>query len=363
MIEKWTMFNFKSIRQETDLELAPLTLFAGPNSSGKSTVLQSILLIAQTLAHKVGSRSVVLNGALAKLGQFDDLRSADAEANQILVGWECRPRQAVVGRRIVRRPPRVQAGIFPPGIGTVEKVACDVSFDANPGSPQRELHQLQPRLFSSNLTVTLRGEDYTDLISEISLSQSGISGPSVSEKLSRFKDIPDSQATRSSLDLDVELDNDSVAELKEYWNSAQVIGCELRHFLPSRLTLEIDPAEEIAQMVAFSLLGELPRAMRFGRDNFLASEGRIPASALEKLSGILLETVDTESAVGPLLQMVSETDEQETIGFSRWFHRLRKLSPHERDSIRRLLEESDSLVDRIIQELRNEISAEPQLAP
>lgn len=61
------------------------------NSSGKSTFLQSILLVAQTLANKIGSRSVVLNGALAKLGQFDDLKSADGEANQIVIGWTCQP--------------------------------------------------------------------------------------------------------------------------------------------------------------------------------------------------------------------------------------------------------------------------------
>lgn len=75
MITKWKVFNFKSIREETELDLGPLTIFAGANSSGKSTFIQSVLLVAQTLAHKVGSRSVVLNGALTSLGQFDDLKS------------------------------------------------------------------------------------------------------------------------------------------------------------------------------------------------------------------------------------------------------------------------------------------------
>ena len=71
MITNWKVSNFKSIRDETELHLAPLTLFAGANSSGKSTFIQSILLVAQTLANKVSSRSVVLNGALTSLGQFD----------------------------------------------------------------------------------------------------------------------------------------------------------------------------------------------------------------------------------------------------------------------------------------------------
>ncbi len=42
MITKWKLFNFKSIRKETELDFAPLTILSGPNSSGKSTVLQSI---------------------------------------------------------------------------------------------------------------------------------------------------------------------------------------------------------------------------------------------------------------------------------------------------------------------------------
>jgi len=86
MITKWSVSNFKSIAKETPLALAPLTIFAGPNSSGKSTILQSLLLVSQTLAHKVGSRSVVLNGALTRLGQFDDLKSHKGESDQITNG-------------------------------------------------------------------------------------------------------------------------------------------------------------------------------------------------------------------------------------------------------------------------------------
>jgi AAA15 family ATPase/GTPase len=85
MITEWKVSNFKSIREETELSLGPLTIFAGANSSGKSTFIQSILLVAQTLANKVSSRSVVSNGAFTSLGQFDDLKSNDSEANQITI--------------------------------------------------------------------------------------------------------------------------------------------------------------------------------------------------------------------------------------------------------------------------------------
>ena len=91
MITNWKVSNFKSIREETELSLKPLTIFAGANSSGKSTFIQSLLLIAQTLAHKVSSRSVVLNGALTSLGQFDDLKSNGSETDQITIKCTCEP--------------------------------------------------------------------------------------------------------------------------------------------------------------------------------------------------------------------------------------------------------------------------------
>ena len=44
MLTRWTLENFKPIRERFDLPTAPLTVLAGLNSSGKSSFLQSILL-------------------------------------------------------------------------------------------------------------------------------------------------------------------------------------------------------------------------------------------------------------------------------------------------------------------------------
>jgi predicted ATPase len=47
MLSKIKIRNFKSI-EDLELELAPLTIFVGPNASGKSNVLESIAILAQT---------------------------------------------------------------------------------------------------------------------------------------------------------------------------------------------------------------------------------------------------------------------------------------------------------------------------
>jgi len=51
MISKWGVKNFKSIL-EANLDLAPLTIFTGVNSSGKSSFLQSIVMMAQAASDK-----------------------------------------------------------------------------------------------------------------------------------------------------------------------------------------------------------------------------------------------------------------------------------------------------------------------
>jgi len=69
MITKWGVKNFKSIL-DAELELAPLTIFTGVNSSGKSVFLDSIVMLAQAARSK-DNGTVVVAGNLLDLGDFD----------------------------------------------------------------------------------------------------------------------------------------------------------------------------------------------------------------------------------------------------------------------------------------------------
>lgn len=70
MLTRWTIRNFKSFYKIEPLNISPLTLLCGANSAGKSTILQSMLLIKQTLEHSPTERVVALNGPLVQLGTF-----------------------------------------------------------------------------------------------------------------------------------------------------------------------------------------------------------------------------------------------------------------------------------------------------
>ena len=72
MLKTWGLTNFKSI-YNTDLELAPLTVLTGTNSSGKSSFIQSMLLIAQTMQNKYKEYPLILNGQYVNFGTFDDV--------------------------------------------------------------------------------------------------------------------------------------------------------------------------------------------------------------------------------------------------------------------------------------------------
>lgn len=78
--------NFKGIR-EVDLKCGNLTLLAGANASGKSTILQSLLLLAQSSFSGL-SVNLSLNGPFVSLGDVNQLQYAWAKTSNIFLGYQ-----------------------------------------------------------------------------------------------------------------------------------------------------------------------------------------------------------------------------------------------------------------------------------
>ena len=76
-IRRWRVENFKSI-ERADLALAGLTVIVGANSSGKSSILQSILLAAQAAQARGTGSAYPRNGPLVQLGDYADVKSTFA---------------------------------------------------------------------------------------------------------------------------------------------------------------------------------------------------------------------------------------------------------------------------------------------
>lgn len=87
MLKSWSLGGFKSFNKINTLDMAPITIFAGANSSGKSTILQSILLLKQTIQYGSKARPLSLNGPLIRLGTFDDVIHSLAIQKKIFIDF------------------------------------------------------------------------------------------------------------------------------------------------------------------------------------------------------------------------------------------------------------------------------------
>lgn len=86
MPRQLTLKNFKCFKNES-FRLAPLTLLTGLNGTGKSSVIQAILLLRQSFESGVLKRGeLALNGNLVRLGIAKDVLFEDANDEYIEIG-------------------------------------------------------------------------------------------------------------------------------------------------------------------------------------------------------------------------------------------------------------------------------------
>lgn len=87
MINKLFLTNFKS-HSSTNLLLSKVNILSGMNGMGKSSIMQSILLLRQTIQKGLLERGLDLNGDLCSIGTANDCIYQDAESNEIKIQVE-----------------------------------------------------------------------------------------------------------------------------------------------------------------------------------------------------------------------------------------------------------------------------------
>lgn len=88
MIDRIILKNFKCF-EHLILPLSPLTLLTGFNAGGKSSAVQGLLILSQTLRRCITFDSLAINGDLVALGSPGDVLYNRAEKNEIVIGIEC----------------------------------------------------------------------------------------------------------------------------------------------------------------------------------------------------------------------------------------------------------------------------------
>ncbi len=84
-ITRITVGGFKSIVEEQSIEVRPLTILAGANSSGKSSIMQPLLLLKQTLEAPYDPGALLLNGPNVRFTLVDQLLSR--KNNEKVIEW------------------------------------------------------------------------------------------------------------------------------------------------------------------------------------------------------------------------------------------------------------------------------------
>lgn len=255
MIKSWTLCNFKSVYEKTNLEFAPLTIFAGANSSGKTTFIQSLLLTAQTLQNPVVTKPIVLNGHILKLGAFDDVVSNGHESQKITIGFTLNPiknDEALFGTRFFYRAQDWKEA----------NIDCEFSFSPSGVEMEKELSKLQPLLEECHIKAKFESslESNETFEDEVHFRRSN---NNILQRLQQ-NNLPDSLESRQehirSLKYEVIKPQRSVKTAR-YYNrpTGKTIGINLRHFLPGELAISYDVHEYQLLMIIDSLTAERER--------------------------------------------------------------------------------------------------------
>lgn len=88
MLTKIILENFKCFKEVTEFPLKQINLLTGVNGRGKSTLLQSLLLIRQSAEHSPQTQHFILNGNCVNLGTFEDIKNSNSSQKNIIMIYE-----------------------------------------------------------------------------------------------------------------------------------------------------------------------------------------------------------------------------------------------------------------------------------
>jgi predicted ATPase len=91
MLTRLRIKNFKSLADTGDMDIRPLTFLVGPNSAGKSSVLQVLLMLRQTGGERDPSITLKFNGSWVKLGSYPEcvhrVAGEESEIHQLEISF------------------------------------------------------------------------------------------------------------------------------------------------------------------------------------------------------------------------------------------------------------------------------------
>ncbi|HGE6659327.1 TPA: DUF3696 domain-containing protein [Serratia marcescens] len=132
--------NFKSIEMSESINLNEFSILCGSNSSGKSSLIQAILLLCQSFTSKYQDESIILNGHLVRLGAFSDIKKHKSEDNNICLSFSL---------------PLKNKMYYSP---SAMKISCELVI-GHKGKKSSKEDEYHPLILRSKVIVSAKGED------------------------------------------------------------------------------------------------------------------------------------------------------------------------------------------------------------
>lgn len=262
MLTEWKLSNFKSFKELDNFNLGPVTVLAGPNSSGKTVLLQSILLIAQTLGSPVTTRPLILNAEPVKMGTWDDIPHSDLQDETVT--FECRidlPKEYYQGREGAGYFSRPLPAFRRRMLESIHSVRLLVLFDK-----QRRKTNLA---FAPVIGKVAIGVERADLSRRRAIEPS--KSFAMVRRRKKARSAKDTNELMPMLPTTVGSDclnylvSESIPEISDFVEefefiegppgAAAIIGVTFRHFLPDRIVRKYDATTRLLRENIMNLVG------------------------------------------------------------------------------------------------------------
>ncbi|VCT91981.1 hypothetical protein MHAS_03705 [Mycolicibacterium hassiacum DSM 44199] len=154
--------NFKSWRDTGPVRLAPVTAFFGSNSSGKTSILQSLLMLRQTVEDSDRRQTLTLSG-IANLGTYSDIIFDHRESNLLKIRVDWTAEDQVTVSNLAARAKKKSSTIAKSDKLSLETSIALTSTDA---VVEQLTYSINEDAKSTRFHLTHKGDDKYDLSSE-----------------------------------------------------------------------------------------------------------------------------------------------------------------------------------------------------
>ncbi|HHQ6537689.1 TPA: DUF3696 domain-containing protein [Serratia fonticola] len=248
MLKNLYLNSFKSILNSDVINLSGYSLLCGANSCGKSSVIQSLLMLSQTFSARFFQDSVCLNGPLVKLGSFPDIISHGSKSGEIRVGLT------------------LNRSDFNSDFDDFDQIELDFSFDKD------DKNLIHPGLIRSCIKIKKHSDDLP-----------------LEFRIIRRVENSDSVNTEAKYDV-ISIPKELRAEIERKHPGFNIIGCKKRNVIPTTLIIEYEQSIKMDPRVFEFLYNEKLFKMTFRKSIILKEKlPTIPQSVLINVKKLIHE--------------------------------------------------------------------------